>query len=82
MDLNSLQCLELCEKSKVGLDLERIKVCFDFMLYVDPTSSSVIELGTISYPFKTLDDPMAFLFHYLPNSPKVPLINDKMSVKI
>lgn len=38
---------------------------FEYEYYVDPTSPSHIELGTLQYPFKNMDSPAKEIFNFM-----------------
>ena len=46
-------------------------VCRGFDYYVDPTSTAVIELGTLQYPFKSLGFVFVELLNFHANTPRI-----------
>ena len=44
--------------------MHSIPVCRSFTLYVDPSSTSVIELGTIDHPYKEFESVVAELMNF------------------
>ncbi|CDW75363.1 UNKNOWN [Stylonychia lemnae] len=65
-------CLEACPEDTVpisvvhnGLNSKIFNYCREKIYFVDPSSDlSNIELGTIEYPFKQLDDPIREIFNH------------------
>ena len=56
-DLEMLQCVDSWNSSKISVNntqFQGIPICKSLDIYVDPTSTSVTELGTKSSPYKSL----------------------------
>ena len=56
-DLELLKWVSACDSSKISVNstlFQGIPIWKSFNIYVDPTSSSLIEFGTIDYPYKNL----------------------------
>ena len=56
-DLETLQCVDACDSSKVSVNktqFQSIPIWKSTNIYVDPTSTSVTELGTKDNPYKNL----------------------------
>jgi hypothetical protein len=38
---------------------------FEYVYYIDPNSTSHLELGTFDYPFKNMDSPAKEIFNFM-----------------
>ena len=68
LDLDTLQCVNQCDDaSQILINDEQVgnwSVCRSFEYYVNPDSSSVVELGTREHPYKSLGYVFVELLNY------------------
>ena len=68
LDLDTLQCVTQCNQdSQIAINDSQFGnrlICRSFQYYVNPDSDSIVELGTIDYPYKELSYAFIEILNY------------------